>query len=356
MTSSPLSIPPGATARVSIIDSTARISNVEITYFLSGPPIPGFTHLGTVPAWSFLIESPTTNQKILFDLAVPPDYQTSFSPALASRIQSMSWTVTADKHISQILTSNGVSPSEINAIIWSHSHFDHIGDPSTFPPSTDLVVGPGFAKDFLPAYPTNPDSALHERYFAGRKVVEIDFDGASSSLRIGGFRAFDFFGDGSFYLLDTPGHMQGHMSGLARTSVNPDTFIMMGGDLVHHGGELRPSPLLKIPREVRLMGGGCCCPGEVFERIKVEGGGGKADEPFFGPAMGFDIAEARETIRKAQGFDADENVWFVFAHDPTILGAVDLFPATANGWKEKGWREKVLWKFLEDFRGVLGEE
>ena len=36
----------------------------------------------------------------------------------------------------------------------------------------------------------------------GRPTREIEFDNA---LDIGGFRAFDYFGDGSFYLLDAPG-------------------------------------------------------------------------------------------------------------------------------------------------------
>jgi hypothetical protein len=34
-------------------------------------------------------------------------------------------------------------------------------------------------------------------------VREISFD--ESDLEIGGFRALDYFGDGSFYLLDAPG-------------------------------------------------------------------------------------------------------------------------------------------------------
>ncbi len=66
---------------------------------------------------------------------------------------------------------------------------------------------------------------------------EIDFQ---EPLTIGSFSAVDFFGDGSFYLLNSPGHAIGHMSGLARTSTNPDTFIFMGGDLCHHGGQMRP--------------------------------------------------------------------------------------------------------------------
>lgn len=38
----------------------------------------------------------------------------------------------------------------------------------------------------------------------GRKLVPLDFD-AKTPLVIGGFKALDFFGDGSFYILDVPG-------------------------------------------------------------------------------------------------------------------------------------------------------
>lgn len=47
----------------------------------------------------------------------------------------------------------------------SHWHWDHIGDPSTFPSSTDLIVGPGFKEAFLPGYPTKPDSPVRESDF-----------------------------------------------------------------------------------------------------------------------------------------------------------------------------------------------
>jgi hypothetical protein len=35
-----------------------------------------------------------------------------------------------------------------------------------------------------------------------RKLVPLAFD---SALEIGGFKAHDYFGDGSFYMLDVPG-------------------------------------------------------------------------------------------------------------------------------------------------------
>jgi len=47
----------------------------------------------------------------------------------------------------------------------SHWHFDHIGDITTFPGSTEVVVGPGFKDAFLPGYPAKPDSPVREKDF-----------------------------------------------------------------------------------------------------------------------------------------------------------------------------------------------
>ncbi|KAM5442582.1 hypothetical protein MferCBS31731_002461 [Microsporum ferrugineum] len=50
---------------------------------------------------------------------------------------------------------------------------------------------------------------------------EISFD---DGLEIGRFRAMDFFGDGSFYLLYAPGHAEGRLCALARTTADPCTY------------------------------------------------------------------------------------------------------------------------------------
>jgi hypothetical protein len=88
-------------------------------------------------------------------------------------------------------------------VIWSHFHWDHIGNMALFPASTEIVVGPGFksAPQLLPGFPEKLDSPVLVSDFKGRELREIDFTG--SNLRIGGYRAYDFFGDGSFYLLGT---------------------------------------------------------------------------------------------------------------------------------------------------------
>lgn len=50
--------------------------------------------------------------------------------------------------------------------VLSHWHWDHIGDPSTFPPTTDLIVGAGFKEAMLPGAPANPESPIRESDYA----------------------------------------------------------------------------------------------------------------------------------------------------------------------------------------------
>lgn len=217
---------------------------------------------------------------------------------------------------------------------------------TTFPASTELVVGPGFTAKWSPGFPAKADAPVREEDLAGRRVREISFDGG---LKAGPFPAHDFFGDGSFYLLDAPGHCLGHVAGLARTSTGPDTFIMMGGDLAHHGGELRPSPYTRIPDSLP-QGVVSTRTGEWFREMNVRRGR-KVDEPFIEPSMHWDEDLLMQTIRRAQVADAQDHVWLVFAHDTSLFGSVDLFPRPANAWKEKGWKEMVEWKFLGDLGG-----
>lgn len=87
----------------------------------------------------------------------------------------------------------------------SHHHIDHVGDPSVFPATTDLIKGPGFKETELPGYPENEDAKILGSDYTGRHLRQLDFDAESLGLVIGGFGAIDYFGDSSFYLLATPG-------------------------------------------------------------------------------------------------------------------------------------------------------
>lgn len=351
-------VPPGKSVTVRIIDSTSSINALPAKALMK-PDIPGFDILPELPTWSFLIEH-ESGRKVLFDLGVPTDWE-DMAPKVSDRLKKSGWEINVKKSTISILAEQNIKPESIEAIVWSHWHWDHIGNPNTFPPSTKIIVGPGFKDELLPAYPTNPDSNVREIDFEGRELQELSFT-EPQSLQIGPFRAFDYFGDGSFYLLDTPGHAAGHLASIIRTTTNPDTFIFTGGDLTHHAGELRPSKLLPMPASIAAqdipelaakLSCATSCPGSIFEELNKSRGRTPAKtEPFFDPAMGKDIPLAIETIKKTQIADGDENILYIFAHDTKIRGITDLYPQTANDWKKKGWREKLIWRFLEDFEAA----
>lgn len=289
---------------------------------------------------------------------------------LAWTAKENGFTIEVEKDVATILKENGDDLSKIGGIIWSHYHFvsprappllpfpvslidiqDHTGDVSTFPASTDLLVGPGFKAKFPAGYPTDPDAAVDESAWKGRTLREIDF----GSFMIGPFRAFDFYGDGSFYLLDSPGHAVGHMCGLARTSADPPQFIMMGGDIAHHGGEFRPTKWLPLPENIQpnpleppYARNPPVCPGEIFEAIHPKH---SSTEPFTDPVgpIHDDVQLVVDSRDKWEHFDAQEDIFAVIAHDMSLFDVVDFYPKMANDWKAKGWDDQGRWRFLRDF-------
>ncbi|KAH8878778.1 hypothetical protein GQ53DRAFT_789708 [Thozetella sp. PMI_491] len=287
--------------------------------YLMTPPIDSVEYLAPLATWSFLVES-SKGETALFDLGVPPE-RDRFSPAILTKLNNSGWDVSVEKNVADILKDHAVDPAEIRSLVWSHWHWDHIGDMSTSLSTKDLVVGPGFKEAFGAGYPTIADSPA------------------------GAFRAYDFFGDGSFYLLDTTGHAIGYLVGLARTTAAPDTFIFIGGDLCHNGGEIGPSPLFTLPQSTLPLSDAlhACVAGyrgelDMFRKLNESRGRGE-DQPFFDPAMGLDIPLTIKTIREGQVADAKDNVFFVFAHDMSIEGV--------------GGRKAVLWMFLEELSAAV---
>lgn len=307
------------------------------------------------PCLAFLIEHPD-RKPILFDLGVRKDWDQLRS---YERIARLGWWVNVEKNVATILKENGVDVDggAIESIIWSHHHWDHVGDPSTFPGSTELVVGPGFKEAHMPGYPTREDSPLLDTDFKGRNTREIDFQKEGGGLKIGRFNAFDYFGDGSFYLLDTPGHTIGHICGLARTSTGPDTFIFMGGDAAHHGGEFRPTEYLPIPKELDpspLKRRGGVCPGHLLEEVHAHG---VADKPFYyvTKSFAYDKKLADWTLDGLGEFDCHDNILALMAHDNDTVDPpqLDFYPDSANDWHQKGTAKKLKWLFLGAYEGAV---
>ncbi|KAH0531138.1 hypothetical protein TsFJ059_000008 [Trichoderma semiorbis] len=366
MDSSEQSHPAGASSPLDVkIPTSSSIVDVRVLdtntrlYLKPGvfwePILEGFEG-PNAPVYCFLVSH--GNRHIIFDLGVRTDWE-NYAPNIVKLVKATTTVSTGDKDIASLLDDDdsglGIRSSDIEAIVWSHSHFDHAGDPSRFPPSTQLIVGPGVKASSWPGYPSNPDGVVLDSDAAGRVVREISFD--NTGLQVGRFDAFDYFGDGSFYLLNAPGHATGHMCALARTTVDPPSFVFMGADACHHPGVLRPSQYLTLPQPTSSVSqhlssyGGC--PGDLLTQL------GKwkksLQEPFFEVARGPlfpDHDAAVGTVAKIQELDAAGNIFVLIAHDDSLGDKLPLYPARLNNWEAKDLGKATRWLFCKELEHV----
>ncbi|WPH01311.1 Hypothetical protein R9X50_00415000 [Acrodontium crateriforme] len=299
--------------------------------------------------YSFLVESQNRQRKVLFDLAFMENMFDRMPPALKAMFSSSEEAVMKIDHVCDVpstLQAHGIELSTINDIIWSHSHIDHVGDPSVFPSTTRLVVGPGFKNVHMPGYPTRPDGFVLDSAFTGRQVEEVNFSAASPV--IGGFRAFDFFQDGSFWLLECPGHTGHHIGALGRTT--EASWVFIGADCCHHAGQLRPSPHRLLPPHLTINEAAtgsmqpCLCS-QLLSRLREQQGNSLYE---LSSNLQEDVEKAQETLEKLRAFDARDDVLVMLAHDPSFLDVIDFFPQNINHWKKAKWAEKTRWMFLND--------
>ncbi|KAL5356374.1 hypothetical protein BJX96DRAFT_162430 [Aspergillus floccosus] len=302
MTVNPVvTIPPGErTISVKLINPVNAGPSIINRFMV--PPVPGLETFKSFPSFSFLLEH-SSGRKLVWDLGIRKDY-TNYSPKIASYIPTTKYTIDVEKNVADILTENGIKGDEIEAVIWR-----------------------------------------------GRNLREIDFDGPNTT-KIGRFRAFDYFGDGSFFLLDSPGHAIGHLCGLVRTTTSPNTFILLGGDVCHYAGVFRPSKHLPMPSQItphpiRPSSSISFCPGSAWEELQ-RSRDRRPDQSLYDTTFAHDIPLAIHTVGKLQEIDADPNVFVIIAHDAQVRDGVPHFPTSLNNWKEAGWGDALKWAFLRD--------
>jgi glyoxylase-like metal-dependent hydrolase (beta-lactamase superfamily II) len=143
--------------------------------------------------------------------------------------------------IEQDTISLGICPSEVHHTIISHAHWDHISPlPMAFI-NSDMIVGPGSIKYCSPGWPTLEKSKFDGRIWDSslRTFSLSELPPLTDKLcwkPLGPFpNANDFFGDGSLYLIDAPGHMEGNIAALARvkTKLGVAKWVLLGGDCAH---------------------------------------------------------------------------------------------------------------------------
>ena len=232
--------------------------------------------------------------RVLFDLGLRRELQNYPKPLRDHLVTRRPITTTPD--VSKSLEMGGLSSREIDIVILSHVHWDHIGTPTDFP-SSHFIVGHGslellrsgadpaktgshayYEPDLLPLNRTT-ELSMPERK-KGKFIVsngkngvihglngnesinhsnctnghlEIKDNGGSNYLNGANGNhirnvartvadaewqklaylpnTLDLFSDGTVYIVDAPGHLQGHINILARTS--PGAWVYLAGDACH---------------------------------------------------------------------------------------------------------------------------
>ncbi|KAL9055463.1 MAG: hypothetical protein Q9162_003561 [Coniocarpon cinnabarinum] len=206
-----------------------------------------------VPSLSFLIQhngERTGVTRILFDLGLRGKPE-AYTPEIQAHLNNRR--PLNHNAASLILERNGFNPRSVDAVILSHVHWDHHGDPSDFAGAT-FVVGNGSMEVLEQGLPgRGSHSHFDPNLFKGCKVIELSDAKPSRNVitepdsSMTGFAThlkdlqwdacapfgatLDVFHDGSMFVIPAPGHLPGHINLICRTS--PNRLMYLAGDAFH---------------------------------------------------------------------------------------------------------------------------
>jgi glyoxylase-like metal-dependent hydrolase (beta-lactamase superfamily II) len=251
-----------------------------------------------VPSLCFLIQhtpapSPSTphpkTTRLILDLGLRRDlsqYPESLQRHCTGR-QPMSTT----PDVVESLALGNLTPKDIDYVILSHVHYDHVGTPSDFPPPTKFIIGPG-AADLLSGK-TRLDIGSHSVFepdlLPFDRTVSLPLPEArsqsSSPWAWQPFSLFphaiDLFSDSSLFIISAPGHLPGHINILAPHASSSGSSLYLAGDACH---DIR---LFRGERDIATWvddeGRDCCIHADVPTALETlarlrELAGGKDEE------------------------------------------------------------------------------
>ncbi len=269
----------------------------------------------TVPSLSFLIQhqnpanATKSTSRILFDLGLRRDVNL-YPPAIRQHASTRT-PISTFPDVLQSLSAGGINSGDIDHVILSHVHWDHIGSPGDFP-KANFVVGNGscdllsgaqkqigkhshFQFDLLPSDRTielaEPTKSL--TLITTETQGNVSFERPWRAVGILP-NAIDIFDDGSVYIVSAPGHLPGHLNLLCRVSVQPDRYVYLAGDSCHDRRLLTGEKEIAQWEESDSPGLICCIHADKEEALRT---------------LGL-IAQIESGV--VEGF---EDVEVVFAHD-----------------------------------------
>jgi glyoxylase-like metal-dependent hydrolase (beta-lactamase superfamily II) len=192
----------------------------------------------TVPSLTFLVTHPGTSEfgadsskpfRMMFDIGLrrakeryPEHLQRHIDGRAPHRLPP---------GVAAQLKEGGLDPRNVDMVMLSHVHYDHHGDPEDFL-NAKFMVGNGamnVLKNGLGGIASHqhfePDTLPYDR------SSELSDPKCTDWEPLGPFpAALNLFKDGSVFVIDTPGHLPGHINLLCRTK---NRWLCLCGDSFH---------------------------------------------------------------------------------------------------------------------------
>ena len=156
--------------------------------------------------------------------------------------------ITAARTAASQLRAAGIDPDSITDVVLSHLHPDHIGGLRDFPQArvvvseetVSLLTDRRVLDGVLPALLPTPFPPTNSRVIARDEFTPVAVGTPPVTVQ-----ALDLFGDGTFLIVDLPGHQYGHVGAIV------ESLVVLAGDAAwaHDlmGGAAR---LRAIPRRI----------------------------------------------------------------------------------------------------------
>ncbi|MBO0979132.1 MBL fold metallo-hydrolase [Microbacterium sp. SD291] len=193
------------------------------------------------PSGVFLFDA-ADGRRVLFDTGYRTgEWRTGWRGAAYRRL--LPPRVADADDIAAQLEGDGVDPGSVTHVVLSHLHPDHVGGVHRFPTAT-FVLTEGMLRTLAaPRLRTGVLPRLLPEWFPTASRIVLD-DAAFRQVEVHGvrLRAADVLGDGSYLVVELPGHADGHVGALVEGSVLLAGDAAWGRDLLDASSGLRPIP------------------------------------------------------------------------------------------------------------------
>ncbi|CBF78286.1 hypothetical protein AN8635.2 [Aspergillus nidulans FGSC A4] len=264
--------------------------------------------------WAFFVQHTAQGRNVIWDVGMSSNSD-DFPPVIGHGVIKEAKVLDpAESLTAQIQRRSGIMADQIDTVLLSHAHFDHCRPISRLFPNAIAYFGPGTFDFCSPGHFADPASPWDGRFFDPARATERCETLIGPWTPFGPFEhAIDFFGDGSFWVIQAPGHMPGNLCACAR--IESGEWVLLGSDCCHSRG------LLEGAKEIAtfpLPDGGTGC-------------------------LHTDVAAAKDTLARLRVLQSQLGVHIALANDAS--------------WMEKEDDEVLMSlldeKFQEDMRRAL---